>query len=56
VSLFDFGVMIPKPMIKKISLPGNLMIPGEILLPFANRRPHARLAWKRNNCVQMIGH
>src|SRR5262249_38870164 len=54
--LFDFSMMIAKPMIKKIALPGNVMIPRQILLPFAHRRPHARLARKCNNRVQMIGH
>jgi hypothetical protein len=56
VRLLDFSVVIPKPMIKEVSLPGNLVIPSEVFLPFTDGPFHARLARKGDNRVQMIGH
>ena len=49
-------MMISQAMIEKVTLPGNLMKPGEIFLPLAYGSFHSRLTWECDDRVQMIGH
>ncbi len=43
-------------MIEEIPLPGHLVEPGEKFLPLRNGMFHSRLAWKGDDCMDMIGH
>jgi hypothetical protein len=53
--LFQF-VVVAQAVIKKIALPINTLISGDEPFPILNGGLHSRLAWKRNNRVQMIRH
>ena len=53
--LFQF-VIIAKPVIKEVALPGHTVFGGHELFPILHHRCHAWLAREREDGVQMIRH